>query len=148
MKNIVITKADIDDIGQICSLMNNLFEMENVSINIENQKKGIKMLIENDLSDIIIAKTEHNIIGICSLQATISTAEGAYSVWLEDFIVEKKYRKYGVGSKMIMYIEKIAKEKKFKRIQLLCDENNIVGENFYKKHSFLKTNWKCWQKKV
>ncbi len=149
MQNILIRTAKIDDIDNIIILLKQLFEMENgVTINEEKQRKGIELIISNELSNFLIAEIDNKIVGICSVQLFVSTAEGGYSAWIEDLYIEKKYRKLGIALKILNFIENWSKEKDIKKIQLLCDENNKTAHKLYKKFAMQKTNWKCWFKKI
>jgi GNAT superfamily N-acetyltransferase len=149
MQDIMIREADFKDTLKIIKLMNSLFEAEEgVQINENNQKKAIEMIIKNPLSSIIVAEKNNEILGICSVQPIISTALGGYTGLIEDFIVDKNHRHIGLGSKILEYITNWAKNKEFKRVQLLCDEKNIKAQKFYEKHSFKKSNWKYWQKLI
>lgn len=149
MSNVIIREACHSDITQIISLMNQLFELEKeVQINEQNQMRGLSILIANELSTIIIAESDEKLVGICSIQSMISTAEGGYVGWIEDMVVDKNIRKSGIGVQVLSFAEKWAEEKGFTRIQLLCDENNLSGNNFYAKNNWNPTTWKCWTKKT
>ncbi len=130
--------AKIEDIPQICELLNVLFSQEVEFISDKNkQENGLKMIIDNPiLGDILIVSKDDKIVAMLNLLYTISTALGAKVAILEDMIVTKEVRKDGVGSKLLKYAIEFAKNKECQRITLLTDNNNLVAHNFYKKNGF------------
>lgn len=148
MSDLSIREAHIDDIPAIILLMNQLFEMETgVTVNEQNQSRGLSILIANEKSAVIVAELEDKLVGMCSIQSLISTAEGGYTGWIEDMVVDQTIRQAGIGAQVLAFAEEWGKNSGFTRIQLLCDENNISGNTFYAKHNWQPTTWKCWGKK-
>lgn len=144
----VIRIAGKSDIPQVISLMNQLFEMEEgVTINEHHQEAGLQLLIDHPHAAVIVAKQNDQVIGMCTIQSMISTAEGGLTGWIEDMVVDQTIRAGGIGAQVLKYAEQWGKEQGFTRIQLMCDENNTPGKSFYKKYHWEKTTWTCWGKK-
>lgn len=144
----IIRTATTGDILQVVQLMNQLFEMEEgVSVNETNQKSGLEMLINHPHAAIVVAESEGNLVGMCTIQSMISTAEGGLTGWIEDMVVDQNIRAGGIGAQVLAFAEQWGKNQGFTRIQLMCDDNNAAGNNFYKKHNWQKTTWMCWSKK-
>ena len=56
---------------------------------------------------------------------------------IEDIVIDKNYRKMGLGSKMINKLKKIAKDNNCYKIILNCNEKLIT---YYEKYGFSQKN--------
>ncbi len=134
---IQIRKAIIDDIDQLVNLLEELFSLEDDYVfDREKQTKGLQMLINSDTGCIFTAESGGKVIGMCSIQTVISTAQGSLSGWVEDVIISKKYRGKGTGSTLLNFAQNWAKENGITRLQLLADTENSQAIDFY-----MKDNW-------
>lgn len=139
---VIITKANIKDIESMSQLLDELFTLEeDFQPNQEKQIKGLELLIEqmkldNSSCNVLVAKDNNSVIGMCSIQRLISTASGGYKGLIEDVIVDKKYRNAGVGEKLISEIISWAMKNNYNSIYLLADKKNIDAHRFYKRNGF------------
>ncbi len=155
--NIIITKATINDINELCNLLNDLFSIEkDFTPNYEKQKKGLLEIINSNNSIIFVAKknfdnknnnNNNKIIGMVSLQILISTAEGGKVGLLEDLIINKNCRNKGIGTKLIKTVEEYCIKNNLLRLSLLSDKNNKNALLFYKSKNYNTTNLICLRKK-
>ena len=146
--SIIIRKAGPSDINQMVDLLKELFSIEQDFIfNESAQRQGLSMMLDdNEKCCIMVAASGDQIIGMCSAQLLISTAEGGMAALIEDMVVAELYRGKGIGRKLLLAIEKWAYKKKAKRIQLLADRNNINALDFYKKQKWVSTELICLRK--
>jgi len=129
-----INDAQVKDIPYLVRLLNQLFSIEqDFAPDSERQEAGLKLLVQNaNNANIKVARTQDNtVIGMVSAQLTISTAEGGYSVWVEDMIVDKAYRARGIGQALLTASLQWAKEKGATRAQLLVDLDNEPALGYY-----------------
>ena len=145
----VIRKAESSDINQMTGLLKELFSLEeDFTFNEAAQRQGLFMMLDdNEKRCIMIAESEKQIIGMCSAQLLVSTAEGGMAAIIEDMVVAKSYQRQGIGKRLLLSMEKWAYKKKAKRIQLLADKNNINALEFYKKQKWAGTQLICLRKK-
>ncbi|WDN89491.1 hypothetical protein BuS5_02459 [Desulfosarcina sp. BuS5] len=145
----IIREAEPYDINQMTHLLEELFSIEDdFTFNEFTQRQGLLMMLDdNEKRCIMIAESGDQIIGMCSAQLLVSTAEGGISALIEDMIVAKSYRGQGIGKRLLLSIEKWAYKKKAKRMQLLADRNNINALDFYKKQKWAATQLICLRKK-
>jgi GNAT superfamily N-acetyltransferase len=94
-----------------------------------------------------VAEYQEEIIGMCSAQLLISTAEGGWKTLIEDVVVKEEYRGQGIGKKMLAFIADWAKSQGAKRLDLLADSYNTNGLKFYDKLQWKKTNLIALQKR-
>lgn len=114
--------ASAEDLGDMANLLSILFAIEkDFTFNYEKQLSGIKKLFEYEGSDMLVAKYKSEVIGMITMQALISSAEGDYIGQIEDLVVKEEYRKMGVGSRLINKMRSVALEYGYKRIQLAAD---------------------------
>ena len=145
----IIRKAEASDINQMVELLKELFSIEkDFTFNKAAQSQGLFMMLDdNEKRCIMIAALEKQVIGMCSAQLLVSTAEGGMVALIEDMVVAKSYQRQGIGKRLLLSVEEWAYKKKAKRIQLLADKNNINALEFYKKQKWAATQLICLRKR-
>jgi len=145
--DITIEKATPDDLKEVSGLLAKLFTIEKeFTPDPELQKHGVHLLINNPSSGLIlVARYESKIIGMVSIQYLISTALGARVALMEDMFVLEKYRKSGVGTKLIDAVIKEARSNHCKRITLLTDNDNETARSFYIKTGFQRSEMEVFR---
>ena len=137
-----LSPAVITDIGQLCELLNILFSQETeFKADIAAQQQGLEMIINNPATGhILVARQEGELIAMVNLLYSVSTALGARVGTIEDMIVSPSARGGGVGSKLLSYALKFAKDKGCKRLTLLTDNDNFDAQRFYQRHGFSQSS--------
>jgi GNAT superfamily N-acetyltransferase len=132
-----IRMAGGNDVEELASLLSELFTIEkDFIINRDNQIKALSMLIGNENTAVIVAEVDSRVIGMVTGQLVISTAEGGYSVLLEDMSVTERFRYKGVGRFLLEALVAWGKERSAVRIQLLADRTNSSAIKFYSANGF------------
>lgn len=65
---------------------------------------------------------------------------------IEEFVISKKYQGKGVGKKLLEYIEKMYREKKFSKIYLLTMKK-AEAYKFYRKKGFYDSKYNAYMEK-
>ncbi len=131
-------KADIDG---MCHLLEQLFSIEkDFSPDRERHKRGLNLLLADKKAVLFVAKEGDKVVGMCTLQFFISTAEGGKVALLEDLVVDKDWRGRGIGTALLKTAEQYCQKNAVSRITLLADKDNHAALNFYKKHHLQETN--------
>jgi GNAT superfamily N-acetyltransferase len=144
--DITIKKANLKDMSAIYSLVYELavFEQEPKALNITT--KEYEEAFSEKLMDAIVASDGDQIIGIAVFYMTFSTWKGK-CLYLEDFYVQPKYRKYGVGQKLFDAFLREAKDRGSKLTKWQVLDWNEIGLNFYEKNNaIIEKNW--WNGKI
>lgn len=99
---------------------------------------------ENDLQKVLFGKDafvqslmafdDETPIAYAFFYPTFSSFRGQKSVYLEDIFITKKYRKYGIGEKMLKEIARIGKEFGAVRMDFQVLKHNESAIRFYKKY--------------
>jgi GNAT superfamily N-acetyltransferase len=132
------------------SLLRILFSIEaDFSFDEEKQQRGLALMLMDSTSRcIMVAELEGRIIGMCTAQILISTAEGGPSALLEDLVVAEGCRGQGIGTELLNEIAGWAKTIGVRRLQLLADRNNAGALEFYHKQAWQTTELICLRKYV
>jgi len=144
IKNRMATKEDIND---MLGLLKQLFSIEaDFIFDEEKQRRGLEMLFASENGYGFVTEVDGKVEGMCTVQVFVSTAEGGYSGFFEDFVINENLRKIGIGTGLIEYVEDWCEELDIKRLILMADLDNDPALNFYKKHNWLGTNLTVFRK--
>jgi GNAT superfamily N-acetyltransferase len=144
--DITIRTARPDDIPRMCELLDELFNLESdFEPDIEKQVKGLSMLMTEpaETSLVLVAAAQGRVIGMATVQALVSTAEGGRVGIVEDVIVDPRHRCRGVGTMLLARVIDWARGNKFRRLQLLADRTNHVAVDFYHSRGWSATSLNC-----
>jgi ribosomal protein S18 acetylase RimI-like enzyme len=147
---ITIRIAKPSDIPQLIDMLNVLFTIE-ADFNFDQDKQacGLELLINSDKDCILVAELlcERRVLGMCTLQTLISTAEGGMVGLLEDMVVAADFRHRGIGVKLLAEAVSWAERQGLKRLQLLADKNNLPALSFYEKQGWGSTQLICLRRR-
>ncbi|MCH9814097.1 MAG: GNAT family N-acetyltransferase [Epsilonproteobacteria bacterium] len=141
LSHVEIAEATPQDIKAMNKLLEQLFALErDFEYDESKHTKAFELLVSSASATIIVAKYQGLVVGLSTMQELISTASGGVSGVIEDVVVQKSYRRLGVGSRIIDYMTKIAMDKEYKRLQLVADKKNTKALHFYMKKGWKTTN--------
>ena len=146
---ITLRKAKPTDIPELVELLKELFSIEaDFDFDPEKQACGLNLLLDSEKDCILVAErlSDNRILGMCTVQTLISTAEGGPVGLLEDLIVAADFRNQGIASKLVAEAVNWANCQGLKRLQLLADKNNHPALNFYHKQGWQSTQLVCLRK--
>ena len=139
-----VRPAQVEEVDHLVHLLGLLFTIEeDFSVDVEKQRNGLRLLVEGDRACVLVAEQDGQVIGMCTGQIVISTAEGGPSVLVEDVVVEPEYRGQGVGRALMAALTEWAKNQGSTRMQLLADKNNPPGLVFYNRLGWTSTALVC-----
>lgn len=147
MKSCQIAEAKTADIPALALLLEQLFTLESdFQVDSGKQSNGLRLIIENpELGCIFVLRSGEQIIGMVNALRTISTAEGAPVLLLEDVIVVDTYRGQGLGAMLVRHVLKWASERGILRVTLLADRGNGPALRFYEKIGFRESAMKVYR---
>jgi GNAT superfamily N-acetyltransferase len=79
------------------------------------------------------------VVGMSSAQLVFSTAEGAWSAWVEDVVVVEAWRGRGLARTLPWYVLDWAARRGATRAQLLVDLDNSLALGFYQRLGWRET---------
>ena len=145
----IIRTAKPSDIPQLVELLKALFAIEaDFIFDQDKQACGLELLLNSHKDCILVAEqlNETRILGMCTIQTLISTAEGGRVGLLEDLVVAADFRHQGIGTELLAEAFKWAERQCLKRLQLLADKNNEAALSFYEKQGWKSTQLICLRK--
>ena len=147
---IAIRTATSADIPQMVALLKALFAIEaDFDFDAEKQTRGLNLLLDSAKDTILVAVPlldGNKVLGLCTVQTLISTAEGGPVGLLEDLIVAVDFRNQGIATRLVAAAVYWAECRGLKRLQLLADKNNGSALSFYQKQGWQATQLVCLRK--
>ena len=132
------------------SLLGELFAIEaDFSFDADRQRQGLRLMLDGCRKHkcIKVAECDREVIGMCSAQTLISTAEGGVVALVEDLVVKNGWRGRGVGGMLLESIDAWSNSCGLKRLQLLADAENEPALAFYGKNGWERTQLICLRKR-
>lgn len=140
-------RAQAADIPAVAALLAALFAIEqDFSADPARQIAALTRMLERDDILLQIAENEGEVVGFCSVQSLISTAEGGGVGLIEDVVVAPVWRGRGIGRGLLEAAEAWSKHRGYTRLQLLADEDNAPALEFYRRQGWQRTNMHNWRK--
>lgn len=135
-----VRRAQDKDVKDILEI---LYELERPKPIDNNELKIFKNKIDDYLADpqkeILVAKGNSKIIGVASIVFIRRLNRAKLEMYIPELVVSKEFRHQGVGKKLILYCEELAKKKKGYRIRLESGNQRTDSHKFYKKMGFEQT---------
>lgn len=128
-----IRRAKEADLPELVDLLKQLFTIESAfEVNEKKHEQALRMLLgESDRYILLVAQVSEKVIGMCSVQVLISTAEGGRAGLVEDLVVTQRYRGKGIGHQLLDGVKEWAGRHGLTRLQLLTDRANRPAQAFY-----------------
>jgi GNAT superfamily N-acetyltransferase len=140
-----------EDLPALTALLKALFAIEEDFVfDEQKQRRGLFLMIDGCGKHrcMLVAEMSGQVVGMCSAQVVVSTAEGREAAVVEDVVVREDCRGRGIGTTLMDAIGKWAGERGISRLQLLADRDNGGGINFYRKLGWQATRLICLRKRL
>jgi len=144
-----IRHATAEDIPALLGLLRELFGVEaDFRFDAAKAERALRLLLgAPPLACVLVADSgAGGVVGMCSVQLVVSTAEGGPSGLLEDMVVHPAQRGHGLGGRLLAAAELWAAGKGATRLQLLADKGNAPALEFYRKAGLDGTRMICLRK--
>jgi len=141
--SLTIKKVDEETFNEFVGLINKLAEYEKLEPPDDDAKKRLRQ-------DCLSGKPKYQAfigkIGVIPVSYmiyffTYSSFLALATLFLEDIFVLEKYRKQGVGKKMIEFIKENAKREGCGRIEFTVLKWNKVAQQFYEENKAQRLEW-------
>ena len=138
---VLIRSADPGDLADLVSLLGELFAIEaDFCADSEKQGRGLRALLARGKDGhILVAEVDGRVVGMCTVQVVISTAEGGPVGLVEDMVVAHAWRGLGIGPRLLASLEDWARARGLTRLQLLADCENHPALEFYAAQGWVDT---------
>ncbi|MBL8540180.1 MAG: GNAT family N-acetyltransferase [Betaproteobacteria bacterium] len=148
MEGITIAPACAEDVPALQALLAALFSIEvDFHPDAGRQRRGLELLLaDTERAVVMTARAAGDVVGMASAQLVVSTAEGAYSAWIEDVVVAERCRGRGIGALLLTALLDWARGKGATRAQLLADRTNALSLGFYRHLGWQATQLGAWRR--
>jgi GNAT superfamily N-acetyltransferase len=138
------------DLPQLADLLAELFTLESdFKPDRENQLRGLRLILDNPaLGRLFVLRDGERVLGMANALITVSTAEGARVLLLEDVIVRAEQRGNGLGKKLVRHVLDWASAQGITRATLLADRENKAALDFYRKLGFADSHMRVMRKQT
>jgi GNAT superfamily N-acetyltransferase len=143
MIKISIQKIKKSDFEEIYPLIKQLWPRERFPKS-ETKQAFLKQLAEG--KHFLVAKYESKIIGFISLLIRHSLEELGKIGIIDELVVNEKFRREGVGEKLLKEIIKLAKQNACKALSLTSGFHRKGAHKFYEKNKFRKVAYEIYKK--
>jgi len=150
MSEIRFDLAKTADLARLVELLGILFESEaEFSADAEKQRAALQAILADPATGrIFVAREGRDIVAMCSLLYTISTAEGGKAALFEDLVVAPEQRKRGIGAALLKHVVEQARAEGVLRITLLTDMQNERAQAMYRRAGFVGSPMKPMRLKL
>ena len=142
--------AQSDDLDEMTALLQALFSIEaDFEVDAARQLRGLQLMLDGCRKHrcIKVAEADGKVVGMCTAQILVSTAEGSVVALIEDMVVAPAYRRAGIGRLLMADIESWARAQGATRLQLLADRTNFDALDFYDRLGWRPTRLICLRRK-
>jgi GNAT superfamily N-acetyltransferase len=138
------------DLPQLVALLGILFsqEAEFVPDDAKQARALEKILADESVGRIHVARDGAKVVAMASLLYSISTAEGGLAASFEDLVVLPGYRGKGAGGALLRHVIAEAKKQGVLRLTLLTDQQNKRAQTLYRKLGFVDSPMKPMRLKL
>lgn len=145
-EKIVVRKGVITDMAAVHQLVVELAIYENEPDAVTTTPEYYEQSFREGCFEVIVAEYEQEVIGMMLYYMTFSTWKGRM-VYLEDFVVQNQFRRYGVGQQLFNAFMAASLEKDAKLVKWQVLDWNKPAIDFYKKNkATIEQNW--WNCKI
>lgn len=139
-----IRPAQAGDLSALCGLLGELFAIESdFRVDPARQERGLKLLLADGRARVLAAEAAGRVVGMCTGQLVVSTAEGGPAVLVEDLVIQADWRGRGLGRGLLAALEDWARSRGAARLQLLADRDNRGALDFYRRLGWRQTRLVC-----
>ena len=132
------------DVERMVGLLALLFALEaDFRPDPARQRQGLILLLGDERARVLVAERADGVVGMCTGQLVVSTAEGGPALLVEDVVVDAGHRGRGVGSALLAALTDWARGHGVRRLQLLADGNNGPALAFYDRLGWRATALVC-----
>ena len=136
--SLALGAATREELPQLVALLGMLFseEAEFAPDDARQARALTKILADESVGLIYVAREEGRVAAMASLLYSVSTAEGGLVASFEDLVVLPERRGRGVGSALVRFVVPEARRQGVLRLTLLTDSHNKRAQELYAKAGF------------
>jgi GNAT superfamily N-acetyltransferase len=134
-----LREATADDVHLILSFVRKKATFDQVSHLVEATEETLRnqLFVERPSAFVVIAELDGRAVGFALYFLSFSSFLACPGIWLDDLFVDEDARGNGVGSALLTYLSKIARERGYGRVEWVTADTNHSGLEFYRRNGAL-----------
>jgi ribosomal protein S18 acetylase RimI-like enzyme len=128
-------ETDVEEVAGLFDLYRQFYQQPS---DIQLAQAYIRARLERNESVIILAETEHRVIGFCQLYPTFCSIEAARIYSLYDLFVHPDFRRSGAGRILLIAAEQHAMKEGFVRMDLTTARSNVQAQHLYESQDWVR----------
>lgn len=137
-----IRRINLNDLDRVFELLNELYENK---LKYKKFKEIYNLKLNDTNSYYIVAILNNRIVGLLTSEIQVKLHRAKKQSFIEDLIVDKEYRRQGIGKALLHNAIDYAKESDCEVIELTSYIENESAHRFYEDSSFIKHSYKFKQ---
>ncbi len=134
-----IRTIKLEDLDDVFELLNELYEGQiDYSIFVEKYEA----ILQDDTSYNIVAIEDNNVVGVLTSRIINKLAKAKNILFIDDLIVNEKYRNAGIGKLLLQATTTYAISKDCGALELTSMIVNINAHRFYENNGFEKKHYR------
>lgn len=135
----MIQKIQLEDLDSVYSLLNELYDSK-IDYDIFS-KKYIECLKDANVYGIVI-KIDDKVVGVLISRIIDKLVRNNRTLFIDDLIIDKGYRRKGYGKKLLSQAIDFAKNNDCRAVELTSHIENIGAHKLYQEAGFEKRHYK------
>lgn len=144
--NIKFKEMKINDLNDVINLCNECFDEDT---NYIEARKIFKKTSRNKNNIYIVGIYDNKIVAHAKITIieTMYADMGTYSI-LNHVCVKPEYRRKGIATKMLLYVEELCKKRNVRNLELWSKNFRVPAHECYKKYGFILEDAGFFSKKI
>ena len=133
IKSFTLRLAEEKDIGLVYSFVKELASYENLIDEVSATEESLKdAIFTRKLAEVIIGEYKNEPVCFALIYYSLSTFIGCPGIYVEDLYVKPEMRGLGMGTILLSYLAKLARERNCWGLEWACLDWNESSIRFYK----------------
>lgn len=138
-----------ESIPDLLVLMREFYAIDQYPFNLQKASSNIARLSsEPHLGEIWLVRAENTIVGYTILTFVFSFEHAGIVAFLDELFLQERYRKLGLGSKILTFLTDRAAELGIVRMHLELEKHNVPAKELYGKQGFADTGRWLYAKNI
>ena len=148
VRDVLVREANVSDISILVGYNQAMAsETENIILNEDTLRLGIEKVIKLKDCHYFVAELDGKIVGQSMITSEWSDWRNGVMWWIQSVYVNPDYRKKGVFTSILNYIETlVAKQPEVKALRLYVMQSNEVGISAYENLGMKNTSYVIYEK--
>jgi GNAT superfamily N-acetyltransferase len=146
-KKINYHSANSSDLDTLLQLVQEFHEIENLPFDESLDRLVLQdFLNHSELIRIWLIQRQHEAIGYVALSFGYSLEFRGQCAEIDEFYIREAYRRQGIGTKTLKFLEDACLDLGVKAIHLIVAEHNVKARSIYQKIGYLQRNYQLMSK--